>query len=132
MDVITPTARVSACATAGWSGVGSRRAFRCWYVQNVEFATSGGLSGRLSGGIVRDMVSVDDVVVPIPLTLLESTTSEFECTFPATGFGRVFSQGILTGVVVPGSDEMDRLTFGASAQRKVELDCCHDVTLLVV
>lgn len=66
------------------------------------------------------MVAIDDVVVPVSLSRLESGALEFEGTFPATRLGRslVLGEGKLPGVVVPRAEEMDGLDAGRGAQSK--------------
>jgi len=94
-------------------------------VQGVQLATSGGFGDRLAGGIVGDMVAIDDVVVPVSLTLLQGCTLEPESSLPATGLSRVLVQRKLSIVVVPRSKKMDCLAVRRSAECEVELDCCH-------
>jgi hypothetical protein len=52
---------------------------------------------------VGDVVTIDDVVVPVSLSSLEGGTLESECSLPRTRLGGslIFSKGKLTGVVVP-------------------------------
>ena len=45
-------------------------------VEDVELAASGGLDDGVAGGIVRDVVAVDDVVVPVALALFQSLALE--------------------------------------------------------
>jgi hypothetical protein len=74
-----------------------------WDIEDVESAASGGLGGGGLSGIVGDVVSVDDVVIPISLTWLECGTLESECTLPRTGLGGslILGQRKLAGVVIP-------------------------------
>lgn len=53
------------------------------------------------GGVVRDVVTVDDVVVPIPLALLQRVSLKFEASHPASALLRVFRKRKLSCVVVP-------------------------------
>jgi len=96
-----------------------------WDVEDVELAASGGLSGEFAGGIVRDVVAVDDVVVPVSLTLLESGTLEFEASDPAAALLGVLGERELSGVVVPRAEQMDGLAVGGSAESEVKLDSGH-------
>jgi hypothetical protein len=52
---------------------------------------------------MRDMVPINDVVVPVSLTSLESSALESECSLPRTRLARglVVSKRKLTRVVVP-------------------------------
>jgi len=52
---------------------------------------------------VGNVVSIDDVVIPVSLSRLECGALESECTLPRTGLGGslVLSKRKLTGVVVP-------------------------------
>lgn len=94
-------------------------------VEDVELAASGGLGGELVGGVVADVVAIDDIVVPVALALLESSTLEAEGTLPATGLGSVLGKRKLTVVVVPGAEEVDGLAVGGSAESEVKLDGGH-------
>lgn len=91
-------------------------------VENVEFASGRGLGDGFARWVVRDVVAVDDVVVPVALALLEGCGLEAEGAFPAAGLGCVFVQGELAAVVVPGAEEVDCLAVGRGAEREVELD----------
>jgi hypothetical protein len=52
---------------------------------------------------VGDVVSINDVVVPVSLSRLESGTLESECSLPRTRLGGslILGKGKLTSVVVP-------------------------------
>jgi len=52
---------------------------------------------------VGDMVPINDVVVPVSLTGLESSALESECSLPCAslGGGLVVGKGKLASVVVP-------------------------------
>lgn len=84
-----------------------------WNVEDVELATSGLLHDEFLGWVMRDVVAVDDVVVPVSGTWLQSVRGlEAEGTFPATWLGRRVLGGErgereLRGVVVPAAEEMD-------------------------
>ena len=96
-----------------------------WDVKGVELATGSGLGDGLAGWVVRDVVAVDDVVVPVALTLLEGLALEAEGTLPSTGLGGVLGERELAAVVVPGAEEVDGLAVGGSAEGEVKLDGCH-------
>ena len=94
-------------------------------VDDVQLAAGGGLGGVVLGGVVRDVVAVDDVVVPVALALLESGTLEFEAADPTTGLLGVLGKGKLTLVAVPGTEKVDGLAVGGSAESEVKLDSGH-------
>lgn len=94
-------------------------------VEDVEVAAGGGLGGEFAGGVMADVVAVDDVVVPVSLTLLESGALELELTDPAAGLLGVLGKRKLTLIVVPGAEKMDGLAAGGGAEREVELDSGH-------
>lgn len=94
-------------------------------VKGVELAASGWLRDGVAGWVVGDVVAVDDVVVPVTLALLEGLSLEAEGTLPATRLGGVLGERELAVVVVPGSEEVDGLGVGRSAEREVELDSGH-------
>ena len=94
-------------------------------VQSVQLAASSWLSDGLAGWVVRDVVSIDDVVVPVALALLECLTLEAESAFPATRLGRVLGKWKLTIVVVPGAEQVDSLDIGGSTEGEVKLDSGH-------
>lgn len=52
-------------------------------------------------GVVRDVVTVDDVIVPIPLALLQHVSLEFEASHPSSAFLWVLGERKLSCVVVP-------------------------------
>lgn len=68
---------------------------------------------------MRDVVSIDDVVVPVSLASLE-VTLESEGALPRAGLaGRlVLGKGDLAGVVVPRTKQMDGLDAGRNAKRE--------------
>jgi len=74
---------------------------------------------------MRDMVAIDDIVVPIALSLLQSGILESKCAFPGARLGRVLGEWELTTIVVPRSQQVDRLAIGGSAEREIELDSRH-------
>jgi hypothetical protein len=53
------------------------------------------------GGVVRDVVAVNDVVVPVALALLECGAVELEASSPATGLLGVLGERELALVAVP-------------------------------
>lgn len=56
------------------------------------------------GRVMRYMIAVNDVVVPIPLALLQGVTLELEASHPSTTLLRIFGQRKLSGIVVPGAE----------------------------
>jgi len=109
----------------GAGGVDGGRRCLTRDVEDVEFATGGGLCGVVFGRVVRDVVAVDDVVVPVALALLEGAVLEFEAPEPAAGLLGVLRERELAGVVVPGAEEVYGFAVGACAEGEVELDCGH-------
>jgi len=79
----------------------------------------------LLSGVVGDVVSVDDVVVPVSLSLLQGSTLELEGTIPGTGLLSVLGKGKLALVSVPGAEQVHGLAVGGSAESEVELDSGH-------
>jgi hypothetical protein len=112
-------------ARAAGRGGGLSRGALGWDVEDVELAASGGLGGVRLGGVVRDVVAVNDVVVPVSLALLESGALELEVSDPSTGFLGVLGERELPGVVVPRAEQVDRLAVAGSAESEVELDSGH-------
>jgi hypothetical protein len=101
-------------------------------VEDVEFTARGRLRCVVFGWVVRDVVPVDDVIVPIPLTLFERAVLELEAAEPSAALFGVFGQWKLACVVVPWAEEVDRFAIGRCAEGEVELDCCHfDVPILI-
>lgn len=94
-------------------------------VEDVELAASGGLDDGVAGGIVRDVVAVDDVVVPVALALLQGLALEAESALPATSLVGILGERELSVVVVPGAEQVDGLAVGGSAESEVELDGGH-------
>lgn len=113
-------ARGSARGAAGLDG-GSGS----WDIEDVQLAAGGGLDGVLAGGIVGDVISVKDVVVPVALALLDQGALEAERSLEATRLGGVLGERKLTGVVVPRTDEVDGFAVGGGAESKVHLDGRH-------
>jgi hypothetical protein len=94
-------------------------------VEDVELSTGGGLDGVFDSGVVGDVVSVHDIIVPVPSTQLEHGRLEAELASPCSCLGRVLGQWQLTGVIVPGAEEMDGLDVGGGAERELELNGGH-------
>jgi hypothetical protein len=82
------------------------------------------------GGIVRDVVAVDDVVVPVTLTLLESSTLELEGADPTTGLLGVLGKGKLALVAVPGTEKVDGLQL--EEVRRVKLSWIAAIVMFVL
>jgi len=68
---------------------------------------------------VRDVVPVDDVVVPVALSLLERRALELEASQPASGLLGVLGERELAGVVVPGAEEVHGFAVGGRAEGEV-------------
>jgi len=85
---------------AGWLGLGSGGA-NSRDIEDVQHAAGGGLLGGGLGGVVGDVVPIDDVVVPVSLSLLKSGWLESEGSLEATGGLLVSGERELTVVVVP-------------------------------
>jgi len=96
-----------------------------WDINDVKLAASGWLDGELLGRIMGDRVSVHLVVVPVALASLELLGGEAECALPGTLLGGVLGKRELTLVTVPGTDEVDGLDGGGSAEGKAEGDGRH-------
>ena len=92
-------------------------------VKNVQVSTGGRFRGGLLAGVVRSMVSINDVVVPIALAGLKGRVLELEGALPGTRLGRglVLGERELADVVVPGAEEMNCLDGGGNAEGKGEL-----------
>lgn len=65
-----------------------------------------------------DVVSVNDVVIPVSLSRLECSALKSECSLPRTGFrgSLVLGKRKLARVVVPRAEEVNGLDAGGSAQ----------------
>lgn len=74
---------------------------------------------------MRDVIAVDNVVVPVSLALLECRPLEPESSFPTARFTRVLGQRKLAAVIVPRPDQVHGLTVGRGSEGEVELDGCH-------
>ena len=51
-------------------------------IEDVQSSAGGLLYGGLLAGVVRDVVPIDDVVVPVPLAGLEGAVLELEGALP--------------------------------------------------
>jgi hypothetical protein len=118
--------------TDGLLGGGSGSGLARGNVEDVELATGGGLDNRVAGWIVRDVVAVNDVVVPVALSLLQGLALESESTLPASSLGGILGERELSLVVVPGAEQMDGLAMGGSAKSEIELDSGHYDCLTLV
>jgi len=116
-DVLGDAARLA----GGLDGSGTSG----WDIEDVQLAAGGGLDGVLAGGVVGDVVAVKDVVVPVALALLEHGALEAESTLPCASLGGILGERELTGVVVPGTDEVSGLAVGRSAEGEVKLNSGH-------
>jgi len=91
----------AARVAGGALGLGGRGLGLGGDVEDVQLAAGGGLGGGLAGGDVGDVVAVNDVVVPVALSLLEGSTLELEAANPAAALLGVLGERELSGVVVP-------------------------------
>jgi hypothetical protein len=94
-------------------------------VDDVKLAAGSGLGGVVLSRVVGDVVAVDDVVVPVALALLEGGTVELEAAGPSTRLLLVLGERELALVAVPGSEKVDGLAVGGSAESEVKLDSGH-------
>lgn len=53
-----------------------------WNIKNVELAAGRWLCREFLGWVVRDVVAINNVVVPVSLTEFESRALEAESAFP--------------------------------------------------
>jgi hypothetical protein len=59
-----------------------------WDIEDVQLSSGCLLHNVLLGGIVGDMVAIDDVVIPVSASELEGmSTLESECAFPRARLG---------------------------------------------
>jgi len=59
-----------------------------WDIEDVQLSSGCLLHNVLLGGIVGDVVAIDDVVIPVSASELEGmSTLESECAFPRARFG---------------------------------------------
>lgn len=93
-------------------------------IEDVELAAGGGLDGVFDSRVVRNVITVHDIVIPVATTELQHGSLEAELAQPGTGL--VFSrQRKLTRVVVPRADQVDGLDVGRGSQGKLELNGGH-------
>jgi hypothetical protein len=78
-------------------------------IDDVQFATSCGFCGVIFGWVMRNMVAIDDVIVPVPLALLQSIPLKLERSYPSTALLGVLGQRKLTCIIIPRAEEMHRL-----------------------
>lgn len=102
-----------------------------WDVEDVELASCCRFSCEFTGGVVRDMVAVDDVVVPVSLTLFQRGALELEASDPSTALLGVLGERELALVVIPRAEEVHCLASCRSAECEVELDRGHCVGLSI-
>ena len=76
-------------------------------------------------GVVRDVVAIDDVVVPVALALLECGSLKLEAADPTASLLGVLGKGKLALVAIPGAEKVDGLAVGGSAESEVKLDSGH-------
>jgi len=53
-------------------------------IQDVQDPSCSGLCGGRLARVMRNVVSVNDVVIPVSLTRLKGRALESECAFPST------------------------------------------------
>lgn len=96
-------------------------------IKDVQGTAGGGLNGRVLAGVVRDVVAIDDVVVPVAGAGLEGGRLEAEGALPGAGLGRglVLGERELAAVVVPGAEEVDGLDARGDAEGERKLDGGH-------
>lgn len=95
-----------------------------WNIEDVQNTAGGWLGGGGLGRVVGNVVTIDDIVIPVTLAGLEGGTLESEGTLPGTrlGGGLVLGKRKLTSIVIPGAEEVGGLNTGGCAQRKGQLD----------
>jgi hypothetical protein len=96
-----------------------------WDIEDVQLAARCGLDGVFPSGIVRDVISIKNVVVPVPLTLLDQRALEAEGTLKATRLGCVFGKGKLSCIIVPRAKKMDCFAVRRGAKTEVQLNRRH-------
>lgn len=120
--------RASSCnigrGTVSLGGITATAGLATGDIEDVKLAAGGGLDGVLDGRIVRDVVTIHDIVVPVAATQLQHGGLETELAQPGTGLV-LGGQGQLARVVVPRADQVDGLNVGRGAQGKLELNGGH-------
>lgn len=97
------------------------------HVENVQLTAGRGLSGGGNTRVVGDMVTVDDVVIPVSLASLKGRVLEAESSLPGTRLGRrlVLGERELTNVVVPRAEKVHGLDARGDAKRERKLNSRH-------
>ena len=57
-------------------------------IKDVEGSAGSWLRGGRLARVMRNMISINDIVVPVSLARLKSRPLETKGPFPSTGFGR--------------------------------------------
>jgi hypothetical protein len=110
-----------------WRAVGRRLVRVGGNVKNVQLTASGGLDGWGDAGVVGNMVTIDDIVVPVSLASLKSWVLESKGALPGArlGGGLVLGERELTDVTVPRAEKMDSLNARGDAERERKLNSRH-------
>jgi hypothetical protein len=74
---------------------------------------------------MTDVVAIDNVVIPVSLTMFERRALESESAFPAATLIWILVEGKSAIVVVPRANQVNGLAVGRGSQRKVKLNGCH-------
>jgi len=114
---------VRAAAGAAW-GSSAGAGLATGNIEDVELAAGGGFDGVLDCWVMGDVVPIHDVVVPVAGTELEHGGLEAELADPGTGLF-LTGERQLTGIVVPGANQVDGLDIGRGPQGKLELNGGH-------
>jgi len=92
-------------------------------IKDVEGTSSSGLNSSQLGGVVDDLITVNNVVVPVAGSGDDARALELEDATPGTiTTTRVDLKGELALVVVPRTDKMDVLDAGGGSDTELELD----------
>jgi hypothetical protein len=111
--------------TAGSTLISSGAGLWGWYIEGVELAASGWLSGELAGWVMGDLITIEHVVEPVALTWDEERALEAERSWPWAGLGAGLGKGDLALVTVPGTDEVNSLDISGGAESERELSSGH-------